>query len=70
MDELYNLNLHETIEFGKESKIDCQVMRVPGGWIYRFFQLYQELGGDGRWSENYVADSVFVPFDNEFEGRD
>ena len=63
---LYEMKLHETITpTGK----DMQICRVPGGWVYRFFSLHQEQGGSGSWSENYVVDSVFVPFNNEFQER-
>lgn len=63
MDKLYGLSLHETIPLPNST----EVTRVPGGWVYRFFQFHQVSGGDGQWSENYVADSVFVPFNNEFQ---
>jgi len=65
MDKIYRMKLHDIIEAG-DKNISYQIFRVSGGWVYRFFQLHQETGGDGQWSENYIADSVFVPFDNEY----
>ena len=52
MKTIYELKLHET-GFYK----DFSVLRVPGGWIYR----YWDYG-----NEDYYADSIFVPYDNEF----
>jgi hypothetical protein len=53
--KLFDMKLHEKIE-----NDNFHIIRVPGGWIYRFFELRQELAG-AVWSENYVVDSVFVP---------
>lgn len=49
MKELYNMKLHE------ELKIDSEiyVLRVSGGWIYRFYE-----GG---------VKNTFVPYNNEFQ---
>ena len=56
--ELYEMKLHEEISIYS----GLNVMRVPGGWIYKSFN--EQVGG--AWSES----SVFVPFDNEFcEGK-
>lgn len=52
MDKIYDLKLHEKTNIGNT---DVAVVRVPGGWIYRFFDFDIESIG-----------SVFVPFDNEF----
>jgi hypothetical protein len=65
MSQLHKLKLHEKIN-NADNDSHFMIMRVPGGWIYRFFELHQESGGDGQWSENYIADSVFVPFNGEF----
>ena len=64
MDKLYEMEMNEVSN--PNSPLDYQVLRVPGGWIYRFSQLNQVVQADGTWSENYFCDSVFVPFDNEF----
>jgi hypothetical protein len=51
MKSIYDLKLHEQIEFGR-----YRIFRVPGGWIYTSRNL--NVG---------CADSdVFVPFDNGF----
>lgn len=64
MSQIHKLKLHEKIN-NVDNDSHFIIVRVPGGWIYRFFELHQEPG-DGRWNENYVADSVFVPFNSEF----
>lgn len=51
---LYNLKLHE--EICAES--GYHVFRVPGGWIYRFWDYS---------NEDYFSHATFVPFNNEFE---
>ena len=58
-DKLYKMELHETIH---PSNMNCEIIRVPGGWIYRFFTRAVSFGSEMRRSENYIADSVFVPF--------
>lgn len=40
------------------------VTRVPGGWVYRFYNPYDNNG-----NEAYRESSVFVPFNNEFQRR-
>jgi hypothetical protein len=42
------------------------ITRVPGGWIYRFYQIQQDEGPSGSYSENYREQAVFVPLNNEF----
>lgn len=59
MDKIYEMNLHDVLD--SSGKLDYQILRVPGGWIYRFSQINQVTMPDGRWSENYLCDSVFVP---------
>ena len=66
MNKLYEMKLHEVIVPGSD-ELYCQIMRVPGGWIYRFSQINQVVQPDGKWSENYLCDSIFVKFDNEFQ---
>ena len=48
-EKLYKLKLHETYE-GE----GLQATRVPGGWIYRFWN---------NESQEYYANCVFVPFE-------
>jgi hypothetical protein len=48
--ELFNMKLHETKTIGK-----FDITRVPGGWIYRFFETRPT--------------AVFVPLSNEFVER-
>ena len=62
MNKVYEMELHDTTHPAGDFKI----IRVPGGWIYRFYEINQVTMADGTWSENYFCDSVFVPFDNEF----
>ncbi len=64
MDEIYKMKLHETITPQGQ---DTKILRVSGGWIYTLYQLEQNQGQDGQWTENYKMSSVFVPFDNEFQ---
>jgi len=49
---IYDLNLHEVYK-----EPDFSVMRVPGGWIYRFWDYINDC-------EHLNA--IFVPFDNAF----
>ena len=60
MKNLYNLKLHEKIclEGGL-----VQITRVAGGWIYRFWE--QEC--DTNDLANYRVNSVFVPYNQEFD---
>lgn len=64
MDAIYTIKLHEVLN--SSGTLDYQIVRVPGGWIYRFSQVNQVTMPDGKWSENYLCDSVFVPYNNEF----
>lgn len=65
-EDLYGMKLNHTIEFSN----GYHVTRVPGGWIYIYFQRNQVAMPDGMWSENYTPTSVFVPFNNEFQERE
>lgn len=69
MDQIHKLKLHE-IAHSDDGTFSAT--RVPGDWIYRFFEMQQELSHDGQWINNYAIDSVFVPFSNEFNvgGKD
>lgn len=63
--ELYNMKLHDELA---PSGGGCRIKRVPGGWVYRFWESENKPGGeDGQWSENYRVDSVFVPLNSEFK---
>lgn len=53
---IYDLELHESLNL----PIDMSATRVPGGWIYRFWD-YQK--------QDYYPNAIFIPFDNEFMGR-
>ena len=52
---LYNLKLHEVMQ-----REDFQALRVPGGWIYRYWDYEKR---------DYYADSTFVPYSEEFLPR-
>ena len=58
--ELIAMKLHEVKALPAGNG---EIIRVPGGWIYRFFQSHQVVMADGVWSDNYIIDSVFVPLD-------
>jgi len=60
---LYNMKFHEKLIFEADG---TEVQRVPGGWIYTRFQVFQTMQPDGYWSENYLPTSVFVPLNLEF----
>lgn len=52
---VYNLELHENFQ---ESGLD--ITRVPGGWIYRFWDYEKR---------DYYTVSTFVPYNEEFDAR-
>ena len=52
MKTIYGLKLHEILQTE-----DFQVMRVAGGWIYRYWD-YEKT--------DYYAYSTFVPYSEEF----
>lgn len=64
MNEIYKMKLHQVLD--SSGALNYQIIRVAGGWIYRFSELNQVIMPDGKWSENYLCDSVFVPFNSEF----
>ena len=57
---LYTMDLHEVIcqtTFSEgTAKPDLSILRVPGGWIYLFWD---------RETQSY-SNQIFVPFDNGF----
>jgi hypothetical protein len=57
---IYDMELHETIWiYGNE------ILRVAGGWIYnQYEERYVER--NDSW-QNFLINSVFVPFHNEFQ---
>lgn len=59
MSSIYDLKLHQSIRFLKEHTIE--IFRVPGGWIYKF---HYRLMDD---TTSIRINSVFVPFNNEFQ---
>ena len=54
---IFNMELHEVVTLEDQS---VEIMRVPTGWIYRFFQFSQSYGND-TWVRNDTVDSTFVP---------
>lgn len=54
MNDIYKLLLHEERSFS-----DVRIMRVPGGWIYRFWDIQNDCDGQG----------VFVPYSDEFASK-
>ena len=53
---IYDLELHETLKIQ-----DYDVIRVPGGWVYRVDPQYYKEGSDGI--------AVFVPYNKEFKDK-
>lgn len=49
---IYDLELHEETSFP-----GCNIMRVPGGWLYSSWDYDKE----------HFMIPVFVPFNNEFQ---
>jgi hypothetical protein len=59
MDDIYNLKLHDALEMKDHN---AEIMRVAGGWIYT---NYSQIG-----ASSFNVSSVFVPFNNEFMGKE
>jgi len=55
--EIYTMKLHDFLTM---AKAEIRILRVPGGWIYESFNRTD--GGE------YQSSTVFVPYNNEFEG--
>jgi hypothetical protein len=51
---IYELELHQTLEMD-DPHLYNTILRVPGGWIYRYFDMSRSM-----------LTSCFVPFNNEF----
>lgn len=61
--DLYSMKLHELVDLDGYARI----RRVPGGWIYHFIDQMAIEGPSGAYSENFITNNVFVPFNNEFQ---
>lgn len=57
---LYDLKLHEC---HAPEGTDMQIIRVPGGWLYRFW-LHDEDDGPSA-----LPGGVFVPYTHEFDAE-
>lgn len=60
---LYELKLHEgisAVSLGKSAETYWQILRVPGGWIYTYWDCEKEKYNNG----------IFVPFNDEFSKQD
>jgi hypothetical protein len=55
--ELYSMALHDELSINNVT----DVIRVPGGWIYRVITGNDNLG--------YPVSICFVPYDNGFDTR-
>ena len=53
--KMYKLKLHERYDYGKEG---LSILRVPGGWIYSFWDYEKK---------DYYSNRLFVPFNNDFQ---
>ncbi len=59
---IYDLELHESMDvesLGKDATTYFQVMRVPGGRIYTYWNTQ---------TQSYDNRGIFVPFNNRFQG--
>ncbi|MFX0022147.1 MAG: hypothetical protein ACFE9S_07460 [Candidatus Hermodarchaeota archaeon] len=57
---MYHLTLHKSMRAHSEDT-EIEIIRVPGGWIYRFFQW---IPSENKWIN---ATSVYIPYNNEFD---
>jgi hypothetical protein len=53
---IYDLKLHEQLKVG----VACSVARVPGGWIYHYYDPDEDDSG-------YPKFAVFIPYHVEFK---
>ena len=66
---IHKMKLHEFVTIPGRLRHPFEIIRVPGGWVYRFWEPRQIYLSDGRWrSEDYEYNSVFVPYNEEFKG--
>lgn len=54
MSRIYNMKLHQCIDFIDIKGRDVNIIRVAGGWIY-IYEISEK-----------ILSSVFVPFNNEY----
>ncbi len=60
--KIYDLELHESIWI---DAIDADVIRVEGGWIYKYYKSeYKEASNR---CVDYAAQIVFIPYNDEFK---
>jgi len=60
---LLNMELHDVVTISNSSNgKDIDILRVPGGWIYNFYEEASVQSIDGMWQDEYRQTSVFVPF--------
>ena len=57
--ELHSMKLHDVLTPNIEPH--TMVIRVPGGWVYRFFHETS-----CAYAPQFLVDSVFVPWSIEF----
>lgn len=57
--ELYEMELHEEIEVTEL----CYVVRVIGGWIYKFYKFEDSVNG----LVLILVSTSFVPYDNQMQ---
>lgn len=50
--EIENMNLHQVIKFDSTFEIVI-ILKVPGGWIYRFFDKNNKSISNGVFIPNY-----------------
>jgi hypothetical protein len=52
MIDIYKMKLHDRIMISPSGRIEFDILRVPGGWIY---------------TNTITSGAVLVPFNNEFQ---
>lgn len=57
--DIYNMKFHQKEKISPHT----EVLRVPGGWIYKFYQPYNIT--DDKC--DYRISTAFVPWNNEFQ---
>ena len=68
---IYNLKLHEEMHF-ENGRF---VMRVPGGWIYKFYNANTIAFPDSKKIQTHTHkidshyENVFVPYNDEFKNQ-
>ena len=55
--DIYSMELHNQVIITEEDNYLVIVRRVAAGWIYTTFII------------GFSSDSVFVPYDNSFQGQ-